>query len=90
MAIITVEQVNKQLDQNYQLSEIRVFFRIVEDMGIIKKNFNKVEVKTETSGYEENFDSEMMQEDKVDLELDNILSKYNPAKVLVAETEGPE
>ncbi len=32
----------------------------------------------------------MTQEDKVDIELDNILSDYNPAEVLAAETEGPE
>ncbi len=59
-------------------------------MGIIEKDPNKVEVETETSGYEENFDSEMMWEDEVDIELDNILSDYNSAKVLAAETEGPE
>jgi len=56
-------------------------------MGIVEKDFSKVEVKTETSGYEENFDSEMMWEDEVDIELDNILSDYNSAEVLVVETE---
>ncbi len=58
MAIITVEQVNQQLNQNYQLSEIRAFFRIAEDMGIVKKDLNKVEVETETLEYE-NFNFEM-------------------------------
>ncbi len=59
-------------------------------MGIVEKDLNKVEVETETLGYEENFDSEMTWEDEVDIELDNILSDYNPVKALVAETEGPE
>jgi len=47
------------LGQNYQLSEIRAFIRIVEDMGMIEKNLDQVEVETEISGYKENFDSEM-------------------------------
>ncbi len=59
-------------------------------MGIVKKDLNKVKIETETSGYEENFDFEMTWEDEVDIELDNILSDYNPAEVLAAETEGPE
>ena len=59
-------------------------------MGIVKKDLNKVEVETETSGYKENFDSEMTWEDEVDIELDNILSDYNLAKALAVETEGPE
>ncbi len=59
-------------------------------MGIVKKDLNKVEVETETSGYEENFNSEMMWEDEVDIELDNILSDYNPAEALVTETEAPK
>ncbi len=89
MAIMMKEQVNQQLNQNYQLSEIRAFFRIAEDIGILKKDLDKVEVEIETSEYE-GFDSEMMWEDEVDIELDNILSDYNPAEVLAAETEGPE
>ena len=59
-------------------------------MGIVEKDLNNVEVETETSGYEENFDSEMTWEDEVDIELDNILSDYNLAEVLAAEKEGPE
>src|SRR6266540_5658109 len=89
MTIMTQEQVNRQLDRNYQLSEIRAFLRIAEDMGIVKRNLNNLEVKTEVSEYE-NFDSEMTWEDEVDIELDNILSDYNPAKALAAEEEGPE
>src|SRR6266540_4602077 len=58
-------------------------------MGIVEKDLNNVEVKTETSEYE-NFDSEMIWKDEVDIELDNILSDYNPAEVLAAEKEGPE
>ena len=58
-------------------------------MGIVEKNLNNVKVETETSEYE-GFDSEMTQEDEVDIELDNILSDYNPAEALVAEKEGPE
>ncbi len=85
-----VEQINKQLNQNYQLSEIRAFLKIAEDMGIVKKDLNKVEVKTKTSGYKENFDSEMIQEDEVDIKLDNILSDYNPAEVLAVEIEAPK
>ena len=84
------EQVNQQLNQNYQLSEIKAFLRIAEDMRIVKKNLNKVKIKTETSEYEENFDSKMTWKDKVDIELDNILSDYNPAEALAAEKEGPE
>ncbi len=43
-------------------------------MEIIEKDPNKVKAETETSGYEENFDSKMTWEDEVDIELDNILS----------------
>src|SRR6266542_2527086 len=88
-AIMTVEQANQRLNRNYQLSEIRALLRIAEDMGIVEKNLNNVEVETETSEYE-NFDSEMTWKDKVDIELDNILSDYNPAEALAAEKEGPE
>ncbi len=83
------EQVNQQLNRNYQLSEIRAFLRIAEDMGIVEKDLNNVEVETETSEYE-TFDSEMTWKDEVDIELDNILSDYNPAEALAAEKEGPE
>ena len=55
-------------------------------MGIIEKDLNNVEVETETSEY----DSEMTWEDKVDIELDNILSDYNPTEALAAEKEGSE
>src|SRR6266496_577071 len=89
MAIMTKEQVNQQLNQNYQLSEIRAFLRIAEDIGIVEKDLNNVEVKTETSEYE-SFDSEMIWEDEVDIELDNILNDYNLAEALAAEKEGPE
>ena len=89
MAIMIQEQVNQQLNQNYQLSEIRAFLRIAEDMGIVEKNLDNVEVKTETSEYE-GFDSKMTWEDEVDIELNNILSDYNPAEALAAEKEGPE
>src|SRR6266496_1420239 len=58
-------------------------------MGIVEKDLNNVEVEIETSEYE-GFDSEMIWEDEVDIELDNILSDYNPAEALVAEKEGPE
>jgi len=53
----------------------------------MKKDLNKVKVETETSGYEENFDSEMTWEDEVDIELDNILGDYNPVEALAAKTE---
>ena len=58
-------------------------------MGIIEKDLNNVEVEAETSEYG-NFDSEMTWEDEVDIELDNILSDYNPAEALTTEKEGPE
>jgi len=90
MTIMTQEWVNQQLNQNYQLSEIRTFLRIAEDMGIIEKDPNKAEVKTETSKDEEYFDSEIIWEDKVDIELDNILNDYNPAEALAAEKKGTE
>ena len=86
---MTQKQVNQQFTQNYQLSEIRAFLMIAEDMGIVEKDLNNVEVKTETSEYE-SFDSEMIWEDEVDIELDNILSDYNPAEALAVEKEGPE
>src|SRR6266540_6799801 len=89
MAIMIQEQVNQQLNQNYQLSEIRAFLRIAEDMGIVEKNLDNVEVKTETSEYE-GFDSKMTWEDEVDIELNNILSDYNPAEALAAEKKEPE
>ncbi len=82
MTIMTQEQVNRQLNQN--------FLRIVEDMGIIEKDLNKVEVETEISEYEKNFDSEMTWEDEVDIELDNILSEYNPVEALDMEAEEPK
>jgi len=59
MAIMTKKQVNQQLNQNYQLSEIRAFLRIAEDIGIIEKDLDKVEVEIETSEYE-SFDSKMI------------------------------
>src|SRR6266498_4949398 len=89
MTIMTQEQVNQQLNQNYQLSEIRAFLRIAKDMGIVEKDLNNMEVKTETSEYK-GFDSEITWEDKVDIELDNILNDYNPAEALAVEKEGPE
>ena len=58
-------------------------------MGLVEKNLNNVEIETETSEYE-SFDSEMTWEDEVDIELDNILSDYNPAEAFVVEKEGPE
>ena len=58
-------------------------------MGIVEKNLNNVKVETETSEYE-GFDFEMTWEDEVDIELNNILSDYNPTEALAAETEGPK
>jgi len=89
MAIMTEKEVNQWLNQKYQLSEIRAFLRIIEDMGMIEKDLDKVEVKTETSEYKD-FDSEITWEDKVDIELNNILSDYNPAEALAVEKEGSE
>jgi len=76
--------------QNYQLSKIRAFLRIAENMRIIEKDPNKVEVETETLRYKENFDFKMTWEDEVDIELDNILNDYNPTEALVAKTEIPK
>ena len=59
-------------------------------MGIVEKDLNKVKVETETSEYEENFDSKMTWKDEVDIELDNILSDYNLTEALAVETEGLE
>src|SRR6266498_6140073 len=58
-------------------------------MEILEKDLNNMEVKTETSEYE-GFDSEMTWEDEVNIELENILSDYNPAEALAVEREGPE
>jgi len=76
--------------QNYQLSKIRAFLRIAENMRIIEKDPNKVEVETETLRYKEDIDSKMTWEDEVDIELDNILNDYNPTEALVAKTEIPK
>ncbi len=54
---------------------------------MIEKDLDKVEVETETSGNEENFDSKMTWKDEVDIELDNILSNYNLAEALAVKTE---
>ena len=81
MAILIQEQVNNQLNQNYQLSEVRTFFRIAEDMKILEKDPNKVKIKTETDDYEENFDSELTQEDEVDIEINNILNGQFAIKI---------
>ena len=54
---------------------------------MIKKDLDKVKVEIKTSEIEEYLDSEMSWEDEVNIELDNILSDYNPAKVLAVETE---
>ena len=59
-------------------------------MEIIEKDLNKVKVKTETLGYEENFDSEITWENEIDIELDNILSNYNLTKALAAEIKEPK
>ena len=59
MAIMIRKQANQWLNQNYQLSEIRAFLKIAEDMRMIKKDLDQVEVEIETSGDEEYFDSEM-------------------------------
>ncbi len=56
-------------------------------MKMIEKDLNQVEVETETLENEEYFDPEMTWENEVNLELDNILSNYNLAEALVAETE---
>ena len=58
-------------------------------MRIVKKDLNKVEVKTEISEYE-SFNSKMIWENEVNIELDNILNDYNLAEALVVETEGLE
>src|SRR6266496_3382963 len=58
-------------------------------MGIVEKDLNNMEVETETSKYE-GFDSEMIWEDEVDIELDNILNDYNLAEALAAKKEGLE
>jgi len=60
MAILIKEQVNNQLNQNYQLNEIRIFFKITKDMGILEKDSNKVKVKIEIEDYEENFDFKLI------------------------------
>ncbi len=60
MTILTKKQVNNQFNQNYQLSEIRAFFRIAEDMEILEKDLNKIKVKIETNKYKENFDFELI------------------------------
>ncbi len=56
-------------------------------MKILKKDPNKVKVKTKTDEYSENLNSKLTWKNKVDLEMDNILNDYNLAEVLAAETE---
>ncbi len=59
-------------------------------MRILEKDPNKVEVKTETNDYEENFNSKLIQEDEVDLKMNNILNDYNLVEAFTAETEKPK
>ena len=56
-------------------------------MGILEKDSNKVKVKIETDGYKENFNSELTQEDEVNIEEDNVLNDYNLVESLTAEVE---
>ncbi len=57
---------------------------------MIEKDLDRVEDKTETSESKEYFNFEITWEVKIDIELDNILSDYNPTEVLAAETEAPK
>ncbi len=52
---MTKQQVNDQLNKNYKLKEIRIFLRIIKNIGILTKDFDKVKVKIETDNYEKNF-----------------------------------
>jgi len=87
--ILTQEQVNNQLNQNYQLSEIRTFFWIAKNIEIFEKDLNKVEIKTETNDYEENFNFKLTWKDEVDIEINNVLNDYNPVKVFAVEADEP-
>ena len=46
-----------------------------------------MKVKIEISEYKENFDFELTWKDEVDMEENNVLNEYNPAKALTAEAE---
>ncbi len=56
-------------------------------MKILKKDSNKMEVEIEINEYNENFNSELIWKDEVDIEIDNILNDYNFIKTLTTETE---
>jgi len=56
-------------------------------MRILEKDLNKVEVKTETDDYKENFNSELIWKDEVDIKINNILNNYNLVKAFTAKTE---
>ena len=52
-------------------------------MRILEKDLNKVEVKTETDDYKENFNSELIWKDEVDIKINNIFIQVE----LVMKTE---
>ena len=56
-------------------------------MKILKKDSNKMEVEIEINEYNENFNSELIWKDEVDIEIDNILNDYNSVKALMAKTK---
>ncbi len=59
----------------------------MENIRILKKNPNKVKVKTETDKYSKNFNFKLIWKDEIDMKIDNILNNYNPVEILMVETE---
>ena len=56
-------------------------------MKILEKDSNKVKIKIETDKYIEDLNSKLIWEDKIDIEIDNILNDYNSVKALMAKTK---
>ena len=59
-------------------------------MRILKKDPNKVKIKTETNNYIEDFDFELNWKNEINLKMDNILNDYNLVEALAAEIEEPK
>ena len=59
-------------------------------MRILKKDPNKVKVKTETDNYEEGFDLKLTQKDKVNVKMDRILNEYNSVEAFAVKAKEPK
>ncbi len=56
-------------------------------MKILEKNPNKVEVKIKINKYSKNFNFKLTCENKINMEMDNILNNYNSVETFAIETK---